>query len=472
MADLLTPDLGVIGAGAAGLAVAAEAAALGVPVVLIERGTLGGENLNSGGVPSKALIAAARRAHDVEDSERFGVKVARPKVDFMALHDHIVGVMASIAPNHSRERLTGLGVRVIEGSGRFVDPKTVAVGDDIRVQARRFVIATGSTPAIPAIPGLTEASYLTNETVFDLRVGPKHLIVIGAGVVGVEFAQAYARLGAEVTIIDAATPLHSEDPECVAILLDALAREGVRVITGVAIERVQRSRGKIGVALPDGTMIEGSHLLVATGRKPSIEGLGLEAARVRHEPRGILVDGNLKTTNKRVYAIGDVTRAPRFTHLATHHAGRVVGHALFRRSVNADDEAIPRVVFTDPELAHVGLTEGQAKARRHDIRVLRWPFAENDRAQTERRTAGHIKVVTNAEGRILGATIVGHEAGEQIASWSLALAQKLNISAFAALVLPYPTRAEAGKKAAIAYFTPRLTGPWVRRIIAFLRRLG
>jgi pyruvate/2-oxoglutarate dehydrogenase complex dihydrolipoamide dehydrogenase (E3) component len=405
------------------------------------------------------------------------VRAPRASAHFGTVHEHVQQVIAAIAPNDSTERFTGLGVRVIAGAARFTDAATVAVGD-VEVKARRFVIATGSSPAVPPIPGLEDVPYLTNESVFDLGVCPRHLIVIGAGPVGLELAQAFCRLGAAVTVLEAARPLAKDDAECAAVVLDALVRDGVALRSGVAIKRVGRVRGRIQVALDapgaeEGEeTIEGTHLLVAAGRRPNIEDLDLAAAGIAHAPRGITVDKRLRTTNKRVYAIGDVTGALQFTHVASYHAGLVIRNALFRLPVKADHHAIPWVTYTDPELAHVGLGEEEARKRHRTIRVLRWPFHENDRAQTARTVEGHVKVVTDRRGQILGATIVGAHAGELISTWALAIAQRLNIRAMAGLVMPYPTLAEVGKRAAITYFTPSLTSVWVRRIIGWLRRLG
>lgn len=474
MAEVLKPDICVIGAGSGGLSVAAAAAAFGVSVVMIEKGRMGGECLNTGCVPSKALIAAAARAHDLKNGGLLGVRAPRASVHFGTVHEHVQHVIAAIAPNDSRERFTGLGVRVIAGTARFTDPGTVAV-QDVQVKARRFVVATGSSPAVPPIPGLEDVPYLTNEGVFDLAVCPRHLIVIGAGPIGLELAQAFCRLGAEVTVLEAAQPLAKDDPECAAVVLDSLMRDGVKLRTGVAIKRVARVRGRMQVTLESDSgaeTIEGSHLLVATGRRPNITDLDLAAARIAHGPRGINVDKRLRTTNRRVYAIGDVVGGPQFTHVANYHAGLVIRNALFRLPVKATYEGVPWVTFTDPELAHVGLTEDQARAAKHAIRVLRWPFHENDRAQTGRATEGHVKIVTDTKGQILGATIVGAHAGELIATWSLALSQRLNIRALTGFVVPYPTLAEVGKRAAITYFSPGLTSVWVRRIIGLLRRLG
>jgi pyruvate/2-oxoglutarate dehydrogenase complex dihydrolipoamide dehydrogenase (E3) component len=472
----IRPDICVIGAGPGGLAAAAAAAAFGVNVVLVEKGRMGGDNLNSGSLPSKVLIAAAEHAKAARDAARFGARFGSTRfgVDFAAVRAHIHKVIAAVAPDDSRERLTGLGVRVIAGEARFTDRGTVAV-DGYTIKARRFVIATGSSPALPDIPGLAEVPHLTNETVFELPACPRHLVVIGAGSVGLEMAQAFRRLGAEVTVLEAATPLVNDDAECAAIVLDALIREGVALRTGVTITKVRRAlaRVRIDIITEAGEeTIEGTHVLVAAGRRPNLESLDLDAAGIRYEPTGITVDRRLRTSNKHVYAIGDVTDAPKFAHVAHHHAGLVIRHALFRTPVRADRDVIPQVTYTDPELAQVGLREDEARAHSGVIRVLRWPYRENDRAQTTGATAGHIKIVTDRRGAILGATIVGAQAAENITAWTLAINQKLNIDAFAGVIIPYPSYAEVGKRAAMTYFTRGLTSPLVRRIIGWLRRFG
>jgi pyruvate/2-oxoglutarate dehydrogenase complex dihydrolipoamide dehydrogenase (E3) component len=477
--EVLTPDICVIGAGSGGLSVAAAAAAFGVPVVLIEKDKMGGDCLNTGCVPSKALLAAAKRAEAIRNAAPFGVKAQRVTVDFREVHRHVHSVIDAIAPNDSRARFTGLGVRVIEGTARFKDARTVVVDDDeFESKARRFVIATGSTAALPPIPGLADTPHLTNETVFDLRVLPKHLIVIGAGPIGLEMAQAFRRLGSDVTVLEAAQPLAKDDPECAQIVLDQLEREGVVLRTAVRVASIAKVRSRINVTLagadevaPTET-IEGSHLLVAAGRRPVIDELDLDKAAIKAERRGIVVDKGLRTTNKHVYAIGDVAGGLQFTHVANAHAGVVIRRALFRLPAKLKTEAVPWVTYTEPELAHVGLTEAEARQRHRNLRILRWPYHENDRAQAERETHGHIKVVATRRGKILGATIVGAGAGELIATWTLAINRGLKIRAMTDFVVPYPTLAEIGKRAAITFYTPGLTSPFVRRIIAFLRRFG
>ncbi len=474
----MQPDICVIGGGAGGLAAAAAAAAMGVPVVLIEKGRMGGQSLNGGSVPSKALLTAARHADALRNGPRFGIKSVRSGIDFATVNAHVRHAIETVAPQDSAERFTGLGVRVIAGAARFKDRTTVAVGGTT-VKARRFIIATGSAPVIPAIAGLAETPYLTSATIFDLNECPRHLIVIGAGRTGLELAQAFRRLGSDVTVLDAATPLAREDRECAAIVLDALTQEGIRLRFGVRVAQARRVLARIQVIVERGEdaghgeeTIEGSHLLVAAGRRPNIEDLDLEAAGIRHEPARIVVDKRLRTTNKIVYAIGDAIGGPRFTHAASHHAGLVVRNALFRHPIAINHRAIPRVIFTDPELAQVGLSEDDARGQIGAIRILRWPYRENDRAAATGATKGHIKVITDRRGEVLGASIVGAGASETIAAWALAVGQRLNIGAFASLIVPYPTYAEVGKRAAITYFMRGLTSTRVRRIIGWLRRLG
>jgi pyruvate/2-oxoglutarate dehydrogenase complex dihydrolipoamide dehydrogenase (E3) component len=475
MVEVLTPDICVIGAGSGGLSVAAGAAAFGVPVVLVEKGKMGGECLHTGCVPSKSLIAAARHAHAIAGAKAFGLSVRDFAVDFAGVHKHVHDVIAAIEPNDSKARFTGLGVRLIEGAARFQDGDTVVVGDEIVIKARRFVIATGSSPALPPIPGLRETPHLTNETVFELTERPEDLIVIGAGPVGLELAQAFRRLGSAVTVLEAGQPLAREDPECAQAVLDALAQEGIELRTSTAVARVQAANGHVNVvvrAQGGEESIAGTHLLLATGRRANTEGLGLDVGGIRQDRAGIVVNKGLKTTNRRVYAIGDVAGGAQFTHLANHQAGLVIRNALFRLPVRVNEHIVPRVTFTDPELGHVGLTEAEARDRRITFRVLRWPFHENDRAQTERATNGHIKVITTRNGGILGATIVGAGAGELIAPWTLGVTRKLNIRAFAGTIVPYPTLAEVGKRAAMTYFTPVLTSRFLQRMIILLRRFG
>jgi pyruvate/2-oxoglutarate dehydrogenase complex dihydrolipoamide dehydrogenase (E3) component len=480
MGEVLKPDLCVIGAGSGGLSVAAIAASFGVPVVLIEKGRMGGECLNVGCVPSKALIAAAARAHAIRSATPFGIERGEPRVNFSRVRDHIQEVIAAIAPNDSVERFTALGVQVIQAEARFVDAATVVAGGQT-VAARRFVVAAGSRPALPPIPGLDGVPYLTNDTAFDLGRRPERLIVIGGGPVGVEIAQAHRRLGAEVVILEAARLLPREDPEMAAVIERAFLNEGVALRTGAAIERIATDGERIvahlkGGEAGGGERVEGSHVLVATGRAPTVEGLGLDEAGIAHDKRGITVDKGLRTTNRRVYAIGDCAGGEagpyKFTHAANYHAGLVIRSALFRLPVRVDPAAVPRVVYTDPELAAVGLSEEEARRRYRHVRILRWPVAENDRAQAERATAGHVKALVTPRGKILGCAIVAPHAGELIVPWGLAISKGLKVQDLAGLVFPYPTFSEASKRAAVEHIRPGAQNPWVRRLVGAVRRLG
>ncbi|MBA3518250.1 MAG: FAD-dependent oxidoreductase [Rhizobiales bacterium] len=475
----LTPDICVVGAGSAGLTVAAAAAAFKVPTVLIERGRMGGDCLNTGCVPSKALIAASRHMHTIGEAGRFGIRVREAEVDFAAVMDHVHGVIAAIAPNDSAERFTGLGVQVIRGEARFKDRRTIVVETEAgatEVSARRFVVATGSGPAIPPIPGLDTAPYLTNETIFELREKPAHLVVIGGGPIGLEMAQAFRRLGSKVTVLEAGKALSRDDPELAALLLEGLRAEGMEIREGATVTRVaRREGGGVRATVQDGEgarEIEGTHLLVAAGRKPHLEGLGLTEAGIAFDKRGVTVDRSLRTSNRQVYAIGDVSGGPQFTHWAGYQAGLVVRSILFRFGGRVKDGILPWVTFTDPELAHVGLTEDEALKKGGKVQVLRWPFSENDRAQTERATRGLVKVLAGRNGRILGVDILGRDAGELIAPWVLAISDGMRVKSLASAVFPYPTRSESARRAAIGFYTPKLASPWIGRAIRLFRRFG
>lgn len=466
----LTPDLCVIGAGSGGLAVAAGAVQMGASVVLIERSRMGGDCLNYGCVPSKSLLAAAKLAGARRHGPEFGVFYEPPRIDFAAVADGVERVIASIEPNDSQERLERLGVTVIRAEARFVDRYAVQAGDVV-IRPRRFIIATGSQPVVPPIPGLDRVPYFTNETVFANRVRPEHLIVIGGGPVGIELAQAHRRLGSAVTVIDAGPLLPREDPELAGQLVALLAAEGIAFKPSVGVASVEHGGSAITVVIANGERIAGSHLLIAAGRCPDLSALNLGAAEIEATPHGIMVDARLRTTNRHIFAIGDAAGGPQFTHVALYHASIVIRNALFRLPARVDYRALPWVTYTDPELAQVGLTEAAAREQ-GTVRILRWPFADNDRAHTERDSRGEVKVVTRGNGRILGATILGAGAGDLILPWALAISQKLKIGAMANLIVPYPTRGEAGKRAAGAYYTPTLFGPRTRRLVRFLARFG
>ena len=474
MTEILRADICVIGAGSAGLSVAAGASQLGAGTVLIESQKMGGDCLNFGCVPSKALLAAAHAAHSARQAGGFGVKLPPPMIDFAAVNAHVQGVIAAIAPHDSQERFEGLGATVIRGAAAFTGPREIAAGD-YRIRARRFVIATGSTPFVPPLPGLDKLPYFTNETVFDLKKQPRHLLVIGAGPIGCELAQAFRRLGAEVTIVEMSWLLPKDDPDAAALVRDRLKAEGVRLLEDTKVMHAVGAEGAITLAL-DGKngpqIVTGSHLLIAAGRRPNFAGLGLEKAGIASTAQGITVDAGLRTSNRRVFAIGDVIGGLQFTHAAGYHAGIVIRRALFRLPARMKPGAIPWVTYTDPELAQAGETEASARQKGLDITVTISPFATNDRARTERDSDGFVKVIGTKKGRVLGATIVGAQAGELIQVWCLAIAQGLKLSAMAGVVAPYPTRGEASKRAAGDFYAPRLFGERTRRLIKFLRLLG
>ena len=468
--DVLETDICVIGAGSGGLSVAAGAVQMGARVVLIEAGEMGGDCLNTGCVPSKALIAAATAA-EAQRKGFAGVAGRAPEVDFGAVKDHVRAVIEEIAPVDSQERFEGLGCTVIRAFARFVSPREVEAGGQ-RVQARRFVIATGSRPFVPPIQGVDRVPYFTNETLFQNREQPSHLIVIGGGPIGMEMAQAHRRLGSEVTVVEGARALGREDPEMASVVLDALRAEGVAFREGQGVVKIAGQQGAVEVVLADGSVIHGSHLLMAVGRQVALDGLGLEAAGVEFDRRGVKVDASLRSvTNRRVFAVGDAAGGLQFTHVAGYHAGIVVRQAVLGLPAKATMRAMPRATYTSPELAQVGLTEAEAReAHGAALSVVRAEFAHNDRAVAGAKGKGLVKVMV-VKGRPVGAAIVGPEAGELIGVWALAIQNRLKMSAIAGTVLPYPTLGEVSKRAVGAYFSPKLfDNPWLKRVVRLVQR--
>lgn len=466
-------DLCIIGAGSGGLSVAAGAVQMGAKVVLIEGHKMGGDCLNYGCVPSKALIAAAKHAHAMTSGAPYGITPAAPEVSYAGAKDHVHRVIDTIAPLDSQERFEGLGVHVIRDWARFVSPAEVQAGDTT-IRARRFVIATGSGPLVPPIPGIDAVPHHTNETIFDLREKPGHLLIIGGGPIGMEMAQAHRRLGCAVTVIEGAKALGKDDPETAAIVLDRLRAEGVEIAEDAQAEHVSGSEGAISVRTGDGREFRGTHLLVAVGRKVNLDRLDLGKAGVEHDRRGVKVDAGLRSvSNRRVYAVGDAAAGLQFTHVAGYHAGVVVRSILFGLPSKAKTSHIPWATYTDPELAQVGLTEAEARKVHGDrLTVVRWHYHENDRAVAEGKTAGLVKVMV-VRGRPVGASIAGAQAGELIGFWALAIAGGLKMSAVAGTVLPYPTLMEVNKRAAGAYFSPRLfDNPWIKRVVRLVQRFG
>jgi len=463
-------DLCIIGAGSGGLSIAAGAVQMGARVVLIEGAEMGGDCLNAGCIPSKALIAAAKHAHAMTTGAPFGITPVVPQVDFAAVKDHVARVIATIAPVDSQDRFEGLGVQVIRAWARFTGPAEVTAGDHV-IEARRFVIATGSRPFVPPIPGVDTVPYFTNETIFALRDRPEHLIVVGGGPIGMEMAQAHRRLGCRVTVIEGAKALGRDDPEMAAVVLDRLQAEGVDILEEAPVVGIVGAAGAVEVTLKDGRVINGTHLLMAVGRSVALDKLDLEAAGVDFTRKGVTVGPDLRSSNRRVYAVGDAAGGLQFTHVAGYHAGVVIRQMLFGLPAKASTAHIPWATYTDPELAQVGQSEAEARKEHGSaLQVLRFPYHENDRAQAEGKTEGLIKVMVH-KGRPVGVSIVGAQAGELIGFWALALASRLKMGAIAGTVLPYPTLSEVSKRAAGSYFSPKLfENPMVKRLVGLVQR--
>ena len=407
MPETLTPDICVIGGGPTGIAAALAAAGEGVSVVLVEKGAPGGTDLAAGSIPAKALIAAAEVNELLRRGPAMGVTGAPLQVNLAKVREHMAAVGAAIAANVSAERLTALGVRVVTAAARFTDRDTIEAGE-VAIRARRVILAVGAQPAAPEIPGLDGIEHLPVAGVFDLSRKPSHLIILGAGREGLELAQAFNRLGIDTTVLDRGPALPEVDAELSAIVVDRLRAEGIRVRVGVDIVSVGRRRGGVRFTVSDpedeAAAIDGSHLIIAAGRKPNVDGLALDVAGIRADANGIVVDRALRTANRRVYAIGDAVAGRTDATRGQVQAGQVVRSILFRLPVADRSDEAPFVAFTDPALATVGMDEAAARRRYGArVRVLRFPFAENDRAQIERMPAGMIKVVVGPRGRVLGA---------------------------------------------------------------------
>ncbi len=489
MSDTIRTDIAIIGGGSGGLTLAAGAVQMGAKVVLIERDKMGGDCLNYGCVPSKSLLAAARQAEGVRAG--FGITGTKPKVTFAEVNRHVKQVIASIAPHDSVERFASLGVRVIQESAHFVAKRTLQAGK-YTVRARYIVIATGSSPMVPPIPGLDKCAYFTNETIFENKTLPRHLLVIGGGPIGLEMAQAHAKLGAKVSVADMGPILPRDDPELTAVIRKRLLGMGIALHEHIQIDSVKKGGargGTQGVTLKlkgdgkDGSgnkgdtpqNLSGSHLLVAAGRRANVGDLDLDKAGIRWSPRGVEVNARLQTADKRVYAIGDVASPYQFTHVAAYHAGMVIRSILFKMPVKVNYRALPWVTYTDPEMANCGLSYADA-VKQHGaghLRVLTVPFAENDRARTERLDdEGIIKVIVTKRGKILGVAMVGRSAGELIQPWCLAIQNKLKIGAMAGYIAPYPTLGELNKKVAGSFYKKALfENPGLKIIVRCLMRL-
>lgn len=468
--ETLHCDLAIIGAGAGGLSLAAGAAQLGVKVVLVERGLMGGDCLNYGCVPSKSLLAVAKHYWRAHHSQELGTIIHQSALDFKNVMQHVHQTIKTLAVHDSIERFEKLGVQVIQANGQFIDKTTLSVGNYL-VHAKHIVIATGSSPAIPPIPGLDQITYYTNETIFNLEILPHHLLVVGGGPIGCELAQAFAMLGTQVTLFEAATILTHDEPDCVQIVRESLQTTGVTIIENAQVRQVSSSHTSIMLQVEkDGktSQFNGSHLLIATGRIPNIEGLNCEKAGIRYDKKSIIVNKRLRTSNKKVYALGDVAGHLQFTHVANYHASLLLRTILFKLPVKVDPLAVPWVTYTNPELAHVGKTERQCHEMSIDYTTLKVAYADNDRAQTENETQGLIKVLSNKNGQILGVSIVGHLAGELIAPWVTAIRENKTLRSFTDTIVAYPTFNELSKQAAGQFYAPKLFSAKVKMLVKFL----
>ena len=469
-------DLCIIGAGSGGLSIAAGAGQLGRSVVLFEAEEMGGDCLNTGCVPSKALIAAGKHAHALSTGAAFGVAPAEAKIDFKAVKAHVQGIIDHIAPVDSQERFEGFGCTVIREYASFKDERTV-VSATTEVRAKRIVIATGSRAAAPPIPGLADTPYLTNETIFTIPKQPEHLLVIGAGPIGIELGQSFSRMGTKVEIIDIAAPLGQYEPEHAKILVDAVEKEGVKFHAPVKTKLIRKTKTGVAIDLEDGTVLTGSHLLVAAGRSPSVAKLNLEAAGVKFDRRGVETDDNLRTSNPRVYAVGDVaTGRGGLTHAAGFHAGQIIKAFYFMPPIinkimaKATTNIMPGVIYSEPELAKIGLSAAEAREAGHQIVELTAGFDHNDRAIAERSDEGGVKIIATKKGKILGASIVGESAGDLIQMISVAMKGGVKISGLAQIISPYPTRGEAVKRAAGSFYTESVFGPKAQKWSALMTK--
>ena len=464
-------DIVVIGGGAGGLVVAAGGSALGAKVAIVEKNRLGGDCLWYGCVPSKSLLKSARVAYQMRNAERWALPAANPQVDLARVMERVRSVIAGIEPNDSPERFRGLGVDVIFGEGAFAAPDAFVVNGRT-LTATTFVIATGSRPGIPPIPGLAETPYLTNETLFDIREPIPSLLVVGGGPIGCELAQALRRLGSDVTIVDIASRiLPREDADLAAVVEHQLRAEGIRFHLETSIAGIGGPSGAIIARLKhkDGTVsaVTTTHVLLAAGRRVNTEGLGLDAAGVRVDQGHVVIDDHLRTSNPHIFVLGDAAGGYQFTHVAEHHAGIVLRQAMFRLWWTKPSTLVPWCTFTDPELARVGISETEAQQRHVPHRVYRFPFDDIDRARAEGKTEGFAKIVTDPKGKLLGAAIVGSHAGELIAEYGLALSQSLHAKDISAVIHAYPTWAMINRRVADQRMKEGLTPSskaWIKRI--------
>jgi pyruvate/2-oxoglutarate dehydrogenase complex dihydrolipoamide dehydrogenase (E3) component len=464
-------DVAVIGGGPGGLVVASVAAQSGLRVCLVEQQPLlGGDCLHGGCVPSKALLHLAQVVQSARQGVQVGLLERMPAIDFARAIDRVQAIIAEIQPFDDPERFRGYGCVVRFGKATFLGPDRIAVGDDV-IRARRFVIATGSYPFIPPLPGLEEAGYDTNETIFTRRALPATLAILGGGPVGVELAQAFARFGSQVTLIEAAERiLPGMDPAPVAALAGRLEAEGVRLLTGKPVQSVRRDGDSRQLSLVDGGSVECERILVAAGRRPALPGLGLEQAGVDYTPAGIVVDRRMRTSRHHIYAVGDVCGPYAFTHMAEYQAGIALANLLFRFPKKADYRVVPRVVYSDPELASVGLTPAEADAAGLSYEIAEFPVAELDRAITEGEHTGMARLLLR-RGRLLGATLLAPRAGELIHELALALHLRVRVKELSALIHAYPCHAQLLRRTVNRHYAHLLQSRKVRVLTWVLHRL-
>jgi pyruvate/2-oxoglutarate dehydrogenase complex dihydrolipoamide dehydrogenase (E3) component len=463
-------DLAVIGGGAGGLVVASVASQLGLDVVLIEKEKqLGGDCLHFGCVPSKALIKVARVAHTIRNASAYGLGAEGPVVDMNAVNAQVQKAVSTIQINDSHERFESMGCEVLTGKAFFPGPDTIQVGER-KIAAKRFVIATGSSAFVPDIKGLGDTDYITNETIFQLDKLPEHLIILGAGPVGVEMAQAFIRFGCRVTLVESGARILTKiDADVAEALMQKLTEEGVQLLVNQAAVSVESNDAGIkSITMQDGSIITGDVLLVAVGRRPVVDGLGLEKARVKFSGRGVAVNARMKTSNRRIYACGDVTGLMPFTHVAEQQAGIIIANLIFRIPKRISYRVVPSVVYTDPECAQVGVDESDVKDD-SGVEIVRFNMSELDRAIAEDKKIGFIKLIVK-KGRLIGAHIIGPHAGEVIHELALAIEGKMKLSKITSMVHAYPTYAQINRRAASQYFTGRLFSEKTRKLVRILNR--
>jgi len=464
-------DVVVVGGGPGGLVIASVAGQLGLRVTLIEKSAhLGGDCLHSGCVPSKTLINSARLAHRMRHAAQVGLTDCDPEIDINRVLDRVDSVIAHIQQHDDPERFRRYGCDVRFGAARFLNPHEITVNEEV-IRSKRFVIATGSQPLVPPIPGIAEVGYDTNETIFKRRELPARLAVIGGGPVGIELAQAFARLGSRVTIVEAADRiLPVADSEVSAVLRQVLEDEGITLQLSCQVENARRDGDSRQLFLTNGASVECERILVAAGRRPAVFGLGLDEAGVEHNAKAVVVDARLRTSQRHIYAVGDVCGPYQFTHMAEYQAGIVLASLLFRVPRKVDYRVIPSVIYTDPEAAQVGLTEEEAQAQGIRYEIALFPINEIDRAITDGNDAGFIKILI-ARGRLVGASLVGAHAGELIHELALAMQVKAKAGDISRLIHAYPTLSQIHRRAINARYAPRLYSGKARLLARLINRL-